>query len=101
MTIWAAQVRLGVLISFFLFLGGGHKGEGVDLGRLGSKCDWGALCVIPEQSIKKIMLRVTFISSEKGSIETASHVAQGNLELDVSLRMTWNFWCSTSQMLEL
>lgn len=29
------------------------------------------------------MLRVTFISSEKGSIETESHVAQGNLKLDV------------------
>lgn len=52
MTIWATQVRLGVLISFFLFLGGGHKGQGVDLEGLGSKCDWGALCEIPKQSIK-------------------------------------------------
>lgn len=45
--IWATQIRFGsfsfLSFSYLLFFG-----EGVNLGRLGIECDWGALCETPK-----------------------------------------------------
>lgn len=33
--------KFGIFLRFFFFLGGVHKDRYVDLGGLGTKCDWG------------------------------------------------------------
>lgn len=43
---WATQIGLDVFS--FLEGMGWHKGGSVDLGTMGIKCDWGALCEIPK-----------------------------------------------------
>lgn len=46
--IWAIQIVLGVCFS----LGDGHKGGRVELGGIGSECDWASLWETPEESLK-------------------------------------------------
>lgn len=39
---------------FLLFFGDGHKGGGVDLGKLGSERDLGAVCETPKYAMKRL-----------------------------------------------